>query len=40
MGWDNPLQQHGLGTSWLTSSIAEKDLGVTVDMNPQCSFAK
>ncbi|CAM5073386.1 unnamed protein product [Natator depressus] len=30
-GWKNPMHRYRLGTEWLGSSSAEKDLGVTVD---------
>ncbi|CAM5075663.1 unnamed protein product [Natator depressus] len=31
LGWKNPMHRYKLGTEWLGSSSAEKDLGVTVD---------
>ncbi|CAM4368421.1 unnamed protein product [Caretta caretta] len=31
LGWKNPMHHYRLGTKWLGSSSAEKDLGVTVD---------
>ncbi|CAM4404901.1 unnamed protein product [Caretta caretta] len=31
LGWKNPMHSYRLGTEWLGSSSAEKDLGVTVD---------
>ncbi|CAM4608179.1 unnamed protein product [Caretta caretta] len=31
LGWKNPMHRYRLGTEWLGSSSAEKDLGVTVD---------
>ena len=30
-GQKNPMHWYRLGTNWLSSSSAEKDLGVTVD---------